>query len=49
MRNIGCFPAMGSRVVLAALKADGWQVVGRKGSDVQLTHPPKLGASLSRT
>ena len=32
-----------SRAVLAALQADGWVVVGQKGSHVQLKHPTKPG------
>lgn len=34
---------MDSRDVLAALKADGWQEVAKKGSHVQLKHPVKAG------
>ncbi len=34
---------MGSRDVLKRLKADGWKVVGQKGSHIQLKHPAKPG------
>jgi predicted RNA binding protein YcfA (HicA-like mRNA interferase family) len=43
MRNNVYFPAMDSRDVLAALKADGWQEIARKGSHVQLKHSVKTG------
>jgi predicted RNA binding protein YcfA (HicA-like mRNA interferase family) len=32
-----------STEVLRRLKADGWKVVGQKGSHVQLSHPTKSG------
>jgi predicted RNA binding protein YcfA (HicA-like mRNA interferase family) len=34
---------MDSRVVIAALEADGWSKVAQKGSHVQLKHPAKPG------
>jgi predicted RNA binding protein YcfA (HicA-like mRNA interferase family) len=34
---------MKSREVLAALEADGWREVARRGSHVQLKHPHKPG------
>lgn len=34
---------MNSRDVLAALRADGWVEVARKGSHLQLKHPTKPG------
>ncbi len=34
---------VGSREILAALKADGWSVVRVKGSHHQLAHPRKPG------
>jgi len=34
---------MDSRVVIAALKADGWEQVAQKGSHVQFKHPVKPG------
>jgi len=34
---------MTSREVIAAIKADGWYEVARKGSHVQFKHPTKLG------
>ncbi|WP_020179988.1 type II toxin-antitoxin system HicA family toxin [Methylopila sp. M107] len=34
---------MDSRGVIAALKADGWEEVARRGSHVQFKHPTKPG------
>jgi predicted RNA binding protein YcfA (HicA-like mRNA interferase family) len=34
---------MDSRIVLAVLKAAGWQPVAHEGSHVQLKHPDKPG------
>jgi predicted RNA binding protein YcfA (HicA-like mRNA interferase family) len=34
---------MNSKAVIAALKADGWVQVARKGSHVQFKHPVKPG------
>lgn len=34
---------MRSRDVIAALEADGWREVARKGSHVQFKHPTKPG------
>jgi predicted RNA binding protein YcfA (HicA-like mRNA interferase family) len=34
---------MNSRDIVAALLADGWYEVGRKGSHVQFKHPTKPG------
>jgi predicted RNA binding protein YcfA (HicA-like mRNA interferase family) len=34
---------MNSKAVIAALKADGWVQVARKGSHVQFKHPIKPG------
>jgi predicted RNA binding protein YcfA (HicA-like mRNA interferase family) len=34
---------MSSREVLKRLHADGWYLVGQKGSHVQLKHPTKPG------
>jgi len=34
---------MKSREVIAALEADGWAEVARKGSHVQFKHPTKPG------
>jgi predicted RNA binding protein YcfA (HicA-like mRNA interferase family) len=34
---------MRSRDIIAALEADGWREVGRKGSHVQFKHPTKRG------
>jgi predicted RNA binding protein YcfA (HicA-like mRNA interferase family) len=34
---------MDSRDVLAALRADGWEQIGQKGSHIQLKHPVKAG------
>jgi predicted RNA binding protein YcfA (HicA-like mRNA interferase family) len=34
---------MTSREILAALKADGWYEVARRGSHLQLKHPTKSG------
>ena len=34
---------MHSRVVLAALRADGWVEVTQKGSHIHLKHPVKAG------
>ncbi len=34
---------MNSREVIAALEADGWREVARKGSHVQFKHPSKTG------
>jgi predicted RNA binding protein YcfA (HicA-like mRNA interferase family) len=34
---------MDSRDILAALLADGWREVRRRGSHMQLKHPTKLG------
>lgn len=35
--------AASSREILAALRADGWREVRRRGSHVQLKHPTKPG------
>ncbi len=34
---------MNSRLVIAAIEADGWIKVGQKGSHVQFRHPVKPG------
>jgi len=34
---------MNSRAIISALKADGWEQVGQKGSHVQFKHPTKPG------
>ena len=34
---------MDSRAILAALLADGWREIRRRGSHVQLKHPTKSG------
>lgn len=34
---------MNSRLVIAAIEADGWVRVGRKGSHVQFKHPGRPG------
>lgn len=34
---------MNSRLVIAALKADGWLQVAQKGDHVQFKHPTKPG------
>ena len=34
---------MNSRLVIAAIEADGWMRVGQKGSHVQFKHPDKPG------
>ena len=34
---------MNSRLIIAALKADGWREVAKRGSHVQFKHPAKPG------
>ena len=43
MRTSVYLTGVNSRDILAALNADGWRKVARKGSHVQLKHPAKKG------